>query len=65
MCSNYINCLLIWNTIYHTGYSWKFVKTVNIYSIIKRANVDVTASYYTIESKQQTGRVTGFETLSY
>lgn len=49
----------------HTGYLWKFLKTVNIYSIIKRANVDVTASNYTTESKQQTGRVTGFETLSY
>lgn len=42
------------------------LKTVNIvYSIMKRINLDVTASNYTTESKQQTGRVTGFETLSY
>lgn len=40
-------------------------KTVNIYSIMKTVNLDVTASNYTTVSKQQTGRVTGFETLSY
>lgn len=32
---------------------------------MKRVNLDVTASNYTIESKQQTGWVAGFETLSY